>query len=108
MKQLFDPSKPHLAVWLWIHDLETPDRTRTAMPSPPRGTSLHYVALCGLHTTIRLLVTEHSQDVHSRAFTDICNRGDNPVIPWRLLEAPSDVQEGESFVREPEERPGTV
>jgi hypothetical protein len=28
--QLFDPSKPHPAVWLWIHDPEMPYRTRTA------------------------------------------------------------------------------
>ncbi|KAI0287571.1 hypothetical protein BC826DRAFT_42595 [Russula brevipes] len=98
MKQLFDPtSKPHPAVWLWIRDLEMPYRTGTAMPSPPRGTSLHYVTLCGLHTMLKLLVTGHSQDVRSRAFTDMCNRGDNPVIPWRLLEDPSDVQEGRHF-----------
>jgi hypothetical protein len=29
MKQLFDPRKSHLAVWVWIHDPEVPSWERT-------------------------------------------------------------------------------
>jgi len=85
MKQLFDPSKSHFAVWVWIHDLEDPywrrDR-REERPSRPRGTPLHYAALCGLDTIVKFLVIERSQDVHGRGFEDnstalhlACRRG---------------------------------
>jgi ankyrin repeat protein len=65
MKQLFDPSKPHLAVWLWIYDPIWP-HARAERSSPPRATSLHYAAFCGLHTIVKFLVIEHPQNVHSR------------------------------------------
>ena len=54
-KQLFDRRKPHLAVWLWIHDPSIPywrgDKLAEA-PSPPVGTPLHYAAFCGLHDVV--------------------------------------------------------
>jgi len=64
MKQLFNPRKSHLAVWLWIHDPIRPHE-RPEMPSPPCGTPLHYAAFCGLYTVANLLAIEHPQDVHS-------------------------------------------
>ncbi len=99
MNQLFDPNKPHLAVWVWIHDpgdsmeASRPATSFTGQPSPfgvnprgsnasqrlirrverplpPRGTPLHYAALCGFPTVVRFLVFERLQDVHSRAFDD--------------------------------------
>jgi len=71
MKQLFDPTKPHFAVWVWIHDLE--DRywrreKRGKRPSEPRETPLHYAALCGLDVIVNFLMVEHVQDVDSRGF----------------------------------------
>jgi ankyrin repeat protein len=85
MKLLFDPSKFHFAVWLWIHDPEDPywrrDR-REERPSQPRGSPLHYAALCGLDAIVKFLVIERSQDVHCRGFQDnwtalhlACRRG---------------------------------
>jgi ankyrin repeat protein len=65
MKQLFNPRKPHLAVWLWIHNPMRPHE-RPERPSPPCGTPLHYAAFCGLYTLVRLLAIEHPRDVHSR------------------------------------------
>ena len=70
-KQLFDPTKPHFAVWVWIHDLE--DRywrreKRGKRPSEPRGTPLHYAALCGLDVIVNFLMVEHAQDVDSPGF----------------------------------------
>ena len=71
MKRLFDPTRRHLAVWLWIWDVKTtfwrrPDLTEK--PSKPRGTPLHYVAICGLHDIVEFLVKEHGQAVDSQGF----------------------------------------
>jgi ankyrin repeat protein len=73
MKELFDPRKSHLSVWVWIHDPEVPLRLRTKrgeIPSGLRGTALHYAALCGLHRIVKWLITEHSQDVHALGFDE--------------------------------------
>ena len=72
MKQLFDPRRPHLAIWVWIHE---PNRRwrqsqRAKRPPRPRGTPLQYAALCGLHTVVTFLAIEHSQDVSSRGIDD--------------------------------------
>jgi ankyrin repeat protein len=72
MKELFDPSKSHLAVCIWIHDPEATTQTRTdraERPSPLTGAPLHYAALWGLRTIVKFLVIEHSQDVHPRGLT---------------------------------------
>jgi ankyrin repeat protein len=73
IKHLFDPSKPHLEVWVWIHDPEMLSQAQTKRaetPPPLRGTPLHYAAICGLHAVAESLVTEHLQDVHSQGFND--------------------------------------
>ena len=72
MNELFDPTKPHLAVWLWIYDPTVPSRDQNKpaeAPLKPLGTSLHYAAFCGLHDVVKFLVVEHSQDVNFRSFT---------------------------------------
>ena len=71
MKQLFDPSKRHFRIWVWIHDpgdLYWRREKRGERPSQPCGTPLHYAALCGLDTIVKFLITEHSQDVDCRGF----------------------------------------
>ena len=75
MKQLFDPSRPHLAAWVWIFDPD--DRwngnRRAERPLPPLRTPLHYAAYWGLHFMIEFLVAEgHSRkmDVDLRSFPD--------------------------------------
>jgi ankyrin repeat protein len=70
MKQLFDPSKPHLTVCIWIHDPERIRFGRDERPSPTRRSPLHYAAFWGLHSILHFLVTELSQDVHSRSMAD--------------------------------------
>jgi ankyrin repeat protein len=73
MKQLFDPSKPHLAICVWIYDpaVPTQDRmTRNETPLPLPQTSLHYAASWGLNSVVESLIVEHSQDVCSRDSTD--------------------------------------
>jgi ankyrin repeat protein len=73
LKRLFDPSKPHLGIWLWIYDPESSRwkrKVRHGRSLTPRGTALHYAALCGLERILEFLVITHSQDVHSRAFNE--------------------------------------
>jgi uncharacterized membrane protein len=65
LKQLFDPRKPHLAIWLQVHD------PASWLRSPQyNGTCLHYAGLCGLHRIIEFLVTEHRQEVNTLGFLD--------------------------------------
>jgi ankyrin repeat protein len=85
MKRLFDPSKTHFAIWVWIYDPMLPSwmqENRRAVTTTrgvtkqaeillrPSGSPLHYAALYGLHAIVKFLVTQNSQDVHSRSFDD--------------------------------------
>ena len=76
MRQLFDRTKLHLSIWLWIYDPTAPfwERGERAKgPSPPRGTPLHYAASCGLYDIAKILAIEHPQGVNvvnSRSFRD--------------------------------------
>ena len=68
MKQLFDASNPHLAVWVWVADPIHPwDSNDTFTPwTLPKGNALHYAAFCGLHDIVRLLLIEDLGDVDTR------------------------------------------
>ena len=74
MKQLLDPSKPHFAVCVWIHDpVPSYDafpwlRARPERPSPPLQTSLQHAAALGLDSIVEFLITELSQNVRSESF----------------------------------------
>ena len=68
IKQLFDPSKPHFANFIWIHD-HVPFSWDEG-PLPAGGTPLHYAAFWGLHSIVKFLVIEHAQDVNSRGFAE--------------------------------------
>jgi ankyrin repeat protein len=70
MKRLFDPSKNHLSVWVWICDPEGPWRLskRSERPGKARGTPLHYAAVCNMNDIATFLIVEHSQDVNARGF----------------------------------------
>jgi ankyrin repeat protein len=72
IKCLFDPSKSHLSVWVWIYDPED-NQSRYLHSERPqmtslRATPLHYAAFCGMHDVVTFLIVEHSQDVNARAF----------------------------------------
>ncbi len=72
MKRLFDPSKSHLSVWVWIYDPEDSTPWRRLMgserPSQAIATPLHYAAFYGMHDIATFLIVEHSQDVNARGF----------------------------------------
>jgi ankyrin repeat protein len=69
MKELFDPMKSHLAVWLWIDNPIWP-YGQGETPTPPRRSALHYAAFCGLPIVVKFLFIEHSQNMHSLDFHD--------------------------------------
>ena len=72
LKRPFDPSKPHLAVSVWIYDPDMrpgEQNLRSEKPLPPRRGLLHYPSLWSLGPTFHSRVSKHSQDVHSRGPT---------------------------------------
>ena len=70
LKQLFDPSKPHLSVSVWIHNPDYPHNEGAERPLPPPRSHLHYAASWGLHSIVDFLVIGHLQDVHSQSLMD--------------------------------------
>ena len=80
MKQLFDWTKPHFAIWLWICNPTSPleERRRTLrakQPFTPHGTPLHYATFCGLRDVVEALA--NPRDVNSPTF-------DNRLTPLHL------------------------
>ena len=72
MVELFDWKKPHLGIWVWIHDPGNPliDSGRAEKPLPPRETPLQYATVCGLHGIAKSLSIDHAQNVESRGLDD--------------------------------------
>jgi ankyrin repeat protein len=73
IKQLFDPSKPHLAVCIWICDPAVPiwgRGKRHERPLPLGQTSLHFAVSWGLYSTVEWLIDELSENVDSQRSTD--------------------------------------
>ena len=69
MKRMFDPSKHHLSVWVWIYDPEDGwNRSRRDWYEKARAPPLHYATFCGMQDVIKFLIVEHSQDVNARGF----------------------------------------
>ena len=71
---LLDSSKPHLAIWVSLHNTELPSWKlfkRGERPLPPSGTPLHYATICDLHAFVRMLVVENPHNVDSRGFDNL-------------------------------------
>ena len=74
MQQLFNPNKPHLAAWVWLHDVDrnsdqqSIDRL-TDHPSRPEETALYYAVSCGLIGPTEYLISTHGQDVNVKCST---------------------------------------
>jgi len=101
-KRLFDPSKSHLSVWVWIYDPENPDfrlsPSHVERPAKARASPLHYAAFCGLYDVATFLIVEHSQDVNARGFDDeetplhVASRGGYVDIARILLKHGADIE----------------
>ena len=63
MEELFNPSKPYLAAWVWIHNVDD-DLCRG--PNE-RGTALYYAALCGFSGVANYLIITHGEDINAKS-----------------------------------------
>ena len=111
MKQLFDPGKHHIAIWLWISNpinifkslmMDEPER-----PLPPDRDPIQYAAFCGLPSVINFLVVEHSQDMHSRGghegstLLHLASRAGHVAAARSLVEQGADVMSQDSYGKTP-------
>ena len=74
MNVLLDSSKPYLAVWVSLHNMELPSWKlfkQGERPLPTSGTPLDYATICGLHAFVKVLVVEHPHDVDSRGVDNL-------------------------------------
>jgi ankyrin repeat protein len=78
MECLFDPKKPHLAVWIWIYDVDDAYGRSTVdlaeRPPPPVATPLYYAAFCGFSALVKRLITAHAEDPNAK-----CGRRGTPL-----------------------------
>jgi len=70
MDDLFDPDKPHFALWLKVYDIDTEPRGRSTfyMFTPLRksdATPLYYAALCGFHELAKSLIVKYPGHVNA-------------------------------------------
>jgi ankyrin repeat protein len=100
MKRLFDPSKIHLSVWVWIHDPIEPRFERSEYPEKAGATPLHYAAVYNMHDIAMFLIVEHSQDVNARCINmdetplHVSSRWGHVEIARVLLEHGADTAAG--------------
>jgi ankyrin repeat protein len=69
MEQLFNPSKPYLAAWVWKHDVDRErlwfEESIAYRPSPPKATALYYAVSCGLYGPAKYLISTHGENVNA-------------------------------------------
>jgi len=71
MERLFNPTKPYLASWAWIYDVDRswvrlPIESLPEHPPKPRASSLYYAVLCGFSKLAKHLVVAHGEDVNMK------------------------------------------
>ena len=70
MEELFNPSKPYLTAWTWIHDIDSYKARKTIddleeRPERPKATALYYAALCGFSGLANYLIITHGENIHA-------------------------------------------
>ncbi len=66
MQQLFEPSKPHLAAWIQLYNVEEDFWKSPEMPLiEPIATSLYYAALCGFRGLVEHLLIKYPQHANA-------------------------------------------
>ena len=109
MKQLFDPGRHHIAVWLWLSD---PTERFKALrleerPSPPDRTPIQYAAFCGLPGIVQFLIVEHSQKMDSRGgyanstLLHLASQEGHVAVARFLVEHGADVMSQDRYGRTP-------
>src|SRR6266699_5505938 len=68
MERLFNPTMPHFAAWVWLHDIDHHwiQSMSTIHPTQPEAMPLYYASLCGFRALTEYLIAGHSADVNSR------------------------------------------
>ena len=109
MKQLFDPGKHHVAVWLWLSDPVDTFKAlgREERPLPPDRTLIQYAAFCGLPSIVQFLIVEHSQKVDSRGgyakstLLHLASQEGHVAVARFLVEQGADVMSRDLYGRTP-------
>jgi len=70
MKLLFDPTRLHFAMWVWIYDIDYPFReilsTDHSESTPPDAAPLYYATLCGFCGIVEWLVVTCPDGVRAK------------------------------------------
>jgi ankyrin repeat protein len=79
IEEIFNPSKPYLAAWTWIHDVDSNQVRETIQdlserPQPPGATALYYAVLCGFSWLAESLIITHAENVNVK-----CGRHGTPL-----------------------------
>jgi hypothetical protein len=75
MEELFNPNKPYLAAWTWIHDVDLGLSRKTIdnleeRPTRPRASALYYAVLCGFSGLANYLIITHGENVNAECGKD--------------------------------------
>jgi ankyrin repeat protein len=101
VERLFDPKKPHLIAWAWIHDVESGyHRVIDELeehPPPLDATALYFAAYCGFSWLARHLIISHAEDVNAKSHND---RSPLHAAYWGHLVAAGVYNQGAEVKRE--------
>ena len=66
MVRLFDLTKPHFAIWVWLYDIDRywTEHMTTTHPTQPEAVPLYYASLCSFVGLTEHLIAGHSRDVN--------------------------------------------
>ena len=76
LKRLFDPKRPHLRAWIWMHDVEVKynihqfGHSTAKRPPPLPATPLYYAVFCGFSELAKWLITTHGEDVNAKCYDE--------------------------------------
>jgi ankyrin repeat protein len=101
MRCLFNPSKSHFSVWIWVL-LRRSRRNRWRQSGFEKfeALPLHYAAFYGLHDIARFLIVERSQDVNAvsdyKTPLNVALRHGHVDVAQLLLEYGADAEAGDN------------
>ncbi|KAN0139154.1 hypothetical protein V8E53_003043 [Lactarius tabidus] len=64
---LFDSSKPHLAAWVWVHDIDEVWPYFWPYSQDDVGSPLYYAAFCGFYDLAERLIIKYPDQVNARS-----------------------------------------